>query len=144
SSLILSLLATSATPALAVPTLYPRPGNRLSEVRNDTSSPVISDSADSSQLWVLPAQRGEVEVTGVSAGANVGFCKEMTFLQSASLRLAKRIEATSAELDTVYKPRLDALGVRKAELAEEAARFRENPIAEQMDDLARSIRDAED
>ena len=142
STVCASVLVSIASPALAVPTLYPRPGNRLPEVVNPTNSAVISDSRDANQQWVLPPLTGRTKLSGVFAGANVGFCPEMSLLQSASFRLAQRIEANSLELETVYAPELESLRQQKAALALEAASFYEDAVADAIRDLEDAIDDA--
>jgi hypothetical protein len=138
-----SLLVSLSTPAFAVPTLYPRAGNRLPEVQNRTNAVVIADSADRNQLWVLPPLKGQTQLSGVFAGANVGFCREMTFLQSAGVRLAQRVEANSLELETTYAPELESLRQQKRDLLVESETFYANPIADAIRDLSDAIEDAD-
>ena len=138
-----TVLMTLATPAFAVPTLYPRPGNRLSEVAKSTQALILTDTNEPNQLWVLPPLSGKVSFSGVFAGANIGFCHEMKFLQSAGERLAQRIEANSKELETTYAPELEALRQQKSDLQIQAEAFYANPIADSIRDLAEAIEDAD-
>jgi hypothetical protein len=145
----------AALPATAAPTLYPRSGNRLSEVTNPSKAVVISDTADRNVQWVLPPATGGTELTGVSLTANVGFCEEMAFLQGTSRQLAERIAARSLEIDE-KQPEIEALYGQLADLREDAARAntpeiqlinaardRIEDIEYEIDDLRDALRDCD-
>lgn len=139
----------AALPATAAPTLYPRAGNRLSEVTNPSKAVVISDTADRNVHWVLPPATGGTELTGVSLTANVGFCEEMAFLQGTSRQLAERIAARSLEIDE-KQPEIEALYAELADLREDAARANTpeiqliNAARDRIDDIEFEIDDLRD
>ena len=137
------IAAATSTPALAAPTLYPRTGNRLAEVRNTTTSPVISDTNATDQLWVLPPQTGQVVMSGVSLNANSGFCSEMSGLQAASKALAEAFSAVYLDLKS-YNDELDELRRQKGALDLQAQALFVSPFVQEIDDITDEIEDTED
>jgi hypothetical protein len=134
--------AAAAAPAMAAPTLYPRPGNRLSEVHNNTTSTVVSDTGASDQLWVLPPKTGTVGVTGLSLNANAGFCAEMSDLQFASRTLAKKISEVFIDLEQ-FDAELQDLRQQKAALDLQAEGLFEDHFVQEIDDVSDEIFETE-
>jgi hypothetical protein len=136
------MVAASAAPVWAVPTLYPRAGNRLAEVHNTTTSVVLADSSISNQLWVMPPQTGSVGVDGVSLSANAGFCAEMGDLQIASRTISKRIADVFIEFNGL-NVELEQLRHEKADLDLQAQALFESTIVQEIDDISDQIFDTE-
>jgi|GEM_PF-2115509 len=85
STTVLGIASTFVfSQALAQPTAYPQKDRSLN-VRNTTTSTLLSDTQDSTLAWVLPPSAGTATPTDFRAGnANIGFCQEMALLQDAS------------------------------------------------------------
>jgi hypothetical protein len=134
------IVAGVATPALAAPTLYARPGNRLAEVVNNTTSVVVSDTGDNNQLWALPPSSGTVNMSGVSFGSNVGFCQQMASLTKASAALSDAFADVFLDLES-YQAELDDLRRQKATLDLQAQAMFESPFVQEIDDVTTEIDD---
>jgi hypothetical protein len=132
----------AAIPATAAPTLYPRAGNRLSEVVNNTPTVVISDTQNNKKFWVLPAKTGSMELTNLFYGANTGFCSEMSLLQSTSFELAQEISIQSTRI-LQYQGQIDQKTEELAVLRQAEADLLV-PELRTIQDLRRDIEDIED
>jgi len=133
----------TAMPAMAVPTLYPRAGNRLGQVRNTTKSVVIGDTTSANQLYVLPPQTGGVELANLFYSGNTGFCQEMHLLQGASFNLAQKIKEKSTEILS-HEAELDGLRRQKGVLMQEAAALFADERVKAVEKLADRIEEIED
>lgn len=71
--------------AMAVPTIYPTEVSHLSSIINPTNSNLVSDTMDKHKFFVMPPNTGKSEVSNLhSLSANLGFCREMSDLQTYS------------------------------------------------------------
>lgn len=108
---------------MAVPTIYPRPAiTNNNPVTNNSDANVLRDSSNRNALYVLPPATGAIELPALSYGANVGFCEEMGYLQSATRRLVTKIDGFYADIDT-QKADLDELVARRNELEQQKAEY---------------------
>lgn len=121
-SAFLLVLGTSSV-AMAVPTVYPRPEiTNNNAVTNNSNATVLRDSVNRKALYVLPPAMGAMDLPPLAYGANVGFCEEMRYLQTATLRLVKKIDSLYEDVDT-QKADLDALVAQRSALELEKAEY---------------------
>lgn len=106
---VTAMVMLVSTSSYATPTIFPRPGNRLVELVNKTSSTVLADHQDMNTVYVKPPSSGTAIPQGFSAmSANLGFCREMEDLQGYSRNLSGRIAAKSDEVDKLQVTVADA------------------------------------
>jgi hypothetical protein len=107
---VCALALGAATPALAMPTLFPANKDDLLKVQNKTTSGVIGDTVETGLAWVLPPSAGTAKQNGfVMQSANLGFCQEMADLQDSSHQLVTIIQTLEAD----YKSKLPELDQKR-------------------------------
>ncbi len=108
-----------STGAWAVPTAFPQRPHELLKVKNNTDSTLLGDTEDPSMVWVMPPTAGTTTPSQFrSSNANLGFCREMADLQSASRELAKDIKKyteRSMDAESEVKAKQDAYYRARAE-----------------------------
>lgn len=131
----------SSTAALAAPTVYSVPGNRLDEVVNNSGAIVIGDSKDPNTLWVLPPSRGETITTGRSYSANVGYCESMALLQDASAEVVREMNRLMKGM-AKHQKKIDKAEKKLEEAKEKLAKvFIDHKDADILDAYSREIDD---
>lgn len=109
--------------ALATPTIYPKDVSLLSKVINTTTSNIIADDGDERIIWVLPPNTAYAKVKGLhTITSNVGFCKEMSDLQTYSRNLAAKMRDIQIQRDELDSD-LDAKRERLSKARQDYARY---------------------
>lgn len=130
---IVSILASSVG-ALGAPTYYPNSDNRLSEIKNSTNSTVLGDTNDPNTLYVMPPISGKATPSKFeAASANMGYCQEMSDLQSYSRQLAK--QSTEAALKSAQ------VEVKASKAAEDWAEAESEVAILAQGEIIRQLRD---
>lgn len=130
-----ALLLLLTAKAMAAPTIYPTDITLLSKVKNNTTSNLIADSADSHRIYVMPPSVAQANVQGLhTLSANLGFCREMANDQEYSANLAKKIhDLTLQEADS--KKDVDVARQKLLQAKEEAAKFATQARLQDLVDL---------
>jgi hypothetical protein len=106
--------------AQAVPTLYP--DNWDSNIKNNTNSSLLADSAHYNRYYVLPPHTAEAKVRSLSqATTNIGFCKELAAIQKYNLdalEIIKSLQDRKMQLDVEYKNTEAVLKSAQIEMAQ--------------------------
>jgi hypothetical protein len=131
------LIATQV--AQATPTLYPTQMSLLSGLTNLTTSGLVADDTDLHKVYVLPPNVAEAEVNGLhSLSANVGFCGELSDLQSYSRTITKRIMDLGLK-EIEYKSVVDKISEQLRKARVEAAAIATDKHLQTLVDLDNQI-----
>jgi hypothetical protein len=95
--------------AQAMPTLYPKASSHLKDVVNKTDSSVFADHLNDSHFFVVPPDNAYGYATQFhGANTNLGFCRDMAAIQTASFKMAQTLERLASEQEQIDRDAVQA------------------------------------
>lgn len=118
--------------AFSLPTIYPMKETLVSTIINKTNSNLVADSVDSHVFYVMPPNSAYSYVEGLhTITANIGFCREMSNLQSYSRQISSRI----ADLSNRSEERMKIYEEKNAQVKEARLKLSEYVVENNMKEI---------